>query len=61
MPEATSEERGQTEDEIVASVAALLLGTVNAPEQEIWRVARIAVGMSNASLKAENERLRGRP
>lgn len=36
------------DDERIAAVAALLLGSVNAPEREIWKVARAAVAMISA-------------
>ena len=32
-------------EEQIPAVAALLLGSVNAPEREIWKVARAAVTM----------------
>lgn len=36
----------ETEDERVASIAALLMRTVNAPEGEIWRVSRVIARMN---------------
>jgi hypothetical protein len=46
-----------TEDEKIAAVAAALLGSVNAPEQEIWKVSRAIVAMVSAEFAGEIERL----
>lgn len=37
------------EDERIASIAALLMGTVNAPEGEIWRVSRAIACMTGVA------------
>lgn len=37
------------EDERVDAVAALLMGTMNAPESEIWRVSRLIATMNGVA------------